>query len=718
MAIPGSVPISGFVAPTSELDTYPSHNAKYGLGGHRTVATIAERDAIPADRTEEGMTVYVVSEGKTYIYKSGGYEVEAGGAGAGISEVFATITDMNASVTTDRVEGEQVFVEEDTTVYAYNKALDQWDSFMVLDYYDKAAIDTMMLSAAVGLQYSLRDIPAGDDALTQLGAIVPATEGVLAILNDDAIYRWTKTSVDPDPETFAWQSFAVLSAGHTHDYDTLDNLPDLKKDALTELYGIQTVADEASVPVTEGVYYAEAEGTYWESDGAATANKTDWRLQTNLDKVVPDMAGNATKQLAVNATEDGVEWVDANTLKFTDVYKKIQTVQYQIAQASDIGTIAGMVEGELVYATLEDEIYEYNGAAWNLKTDFTLDIRNNLNLMDDVDTTGIANGSVLKWDDINSTWIVDTISTKISDVIKELYTISYEVADLAELNTLTGMGDGNLAYREDVDTFYEYNGSAWVARTNFKVDEEVPDTYTNAVATPEDVGGITAGSTFSAVSFSEMFDKLLYPYQAPAFSTFTISGLVAMEVGATLNGVQTFNWSTANAGNVVASTIEIEDVTGASILVTGSADDGTEDLDVGTISYNVPNTHVFRISGENTEGGTFTKTVSANWKWKWYYGESVATSLDEAGVEGLRVGGLLTSVAGTYSMAAGGYKYFAVPTSVSQPVTIKDAATNLDVDMQAPVTVSVTNGNGVVEDYKVYRTTNVLNGTINIVIGV
>jgi hypothetical protein len=71
MPILGSVPVSGFVAPTSEFDVYPSHKALYGHGGHRTVADLLERDSITPERREEGMTVYCIADGTTYRLEGG-----------------------------------------------------------------------------------------------------------------------------------------------------------------------------------------------------------------------------------------------------------------------------------------------------------------------------------------------------------------------------------------------------------------------------------------------------------------------------------------------------------------------------------------------------------------------------------------------------------------------------------------------------------------------
>lgn len=50
------------VVPLDTTDTHPSHEARYGRGGYRSVTTIAERDAIPLPRREAGMLVYVSSD--------------------------------------------------------------------------------------------------------------------------------------------------------------------------------------------------------------------------------------------------------------------------------------------------------------------------------------------------------------------------------------------------------------------------------------------------------------------------------------------------------------------------------------------------------------------------------------------------------------------------------------------------------------------------------
>jgi hypothetical protein len=68
--IPGSIRVTGFIAPTDTTDTYPTHDDTYGKGGYRVVANFTERNAIPEDRRKEGLLVKVLNagSGQTIIY--------------------------------------------------------------------------------------------------------------------------------------------------------------------------------------------------------------------------------------------------------------------------------------------------------------------------------------------------------------------------------------------------------------------------------------------------------------------------------------------------------------------------------------------------------------------------------------------------------------------------------------------------------------------------
>lgn len=67
MSVPGTLPITGPLAPTDTLDTYPTHFSIYGNGGFVEVADVTARDAITADRRHAGMWVYTIATDAVYV---------------------------------------------------------------------------------------------------------------------------------------------------------------------------------------------------------------------------------------------------------------------------------------------------------------------------------------------------------------------------------------------------------------------------------------------------------------------------------------------------------------------------------------------------------------------------------------------------------------------------------------------------------------------------
>ena len=256
--------------------------------------------------------------------------------------------------------------------------------------------------------------------------------------------------------------------------------------------------------------------------------------------------------------------------------------------------------------------------------------------------------------------------------------------------------------------------------------------FTNPSATTTTVGGILAGTTFpSNYDMQQMFDFLLYPFQQPTFSAFAIDGQsVTVEVGTSISGTKTFTWTTTNNSNVEANTLAIEDTTNASTLGSSLANDSSENLALGvTIQKTTPASHVWTISGDDTQGDSFSKTFTVEWRWRMYYGTSTNTTLNETQIEALAGSALTTAIADTWTLASGGYKYFCVPDSFDNINTITDDQTGFNVAMAdssdgytntangfSYQTVSVTNANGQTTNYRVYRTKNILGAAIDITI--
>jgi hypothetical protein len=90
-AIPGTNVVAPIV-PLDTADVHPTHEALYGKGGYRTVATTAERDAIPAARREEGMLVHVVADSTAYRLSANLTTWTVFNTGGGGSSAWADIT--------------------------------------------------------------------------------------------------------------------------------------------------------------------------------------------------------------------------------------------------------------------------------------------------------------------------------------------------------------------------------------------------------------------------------------------------------------------------------------------------------------------------------------------------------------------------------------------------------------------------------------------------
>ena len=250
---------------------------------------------------------------------------------------------------------------------------------------------------------------------------------------------------------------------------------------------------------------------------------------------------------------------------------------------------------------------------------------------------------------------------------------------------------------------------------------------TSPVTAP--VGGITAGQTFTNTPVTTLIDQLLHPYQYPGFTSFSISGAGNLEVGQTFSGNKTFNWGTSNSSNVQSNSISITDSTNSVVLATGLANTGSTVISISVVK-NSPATNTWTIQATNTLSGNFSTSTSITWYYRLYYGLSASTTLNAAGILGLSGNMLTNSIGRTYSFGAGNYKYFAWPTSFGGASSFKDASTNLNVAMADSSDdpffgnvqngyyyglVSVTNTYSITTNYRVYRSKNILGGSISII---
>jgi len=127
MSIPNTVTVAAPIAPTSELDTYPVTNPKYGLGSLRTVADSTERQAISTDRREVGMFVY---ESVNNAY----YTLVGGTDNANWRQVIMLIPDNQGNIHIDANIILTGYLETDTGIRGgTDEALEYLGNGMLMD---------------------------------------------------------------------------------------------------------------------------------------------------------------------------------------------------------------------------------------------------------------------------------------------------------------------------------------------------------------------------------------------------------------------------------------------------------------------------------------------------------------------------------------------------------------------------------------------------------
>jgi hypothetical protein len=272
---------------------------------------------------------------------------------------------------------------------------------------------------------------------------------------------------------------------------------------------------------------------------------------------------------------------------------------------------------------------------------------------------------------------------------------------------------------------YSSSGKLWQNADGSTTWIEVGSTdsiYTNPNPTPTTIGGIPSGSTFSGKTLKEMFDMLLYPYQAPAFSSFSSSLFGTYEVGQSLPpGIATVNYSIVNPSNVSPNSgIQSTSIPGATFTNPNPINLSAS----GSFTLNVPNssrltapgTMTISLQGTNTQSGTFNTSGTMTWRHRIFYGNSLNFVLSGSDVQGLAGSLLAANSPRTYSFPAGPgtYKWICYPDSMTLLTSFTDTGTGFSVPFEPPISVSVTNPYGVTISYNCHRSTNFLGGAISI----
>lgn len=116
--IEGGINLGAPILPATDEDIFPTHDARYGKGGYRSVANITERDAIPPARKEFGMVVHTRDDKLNWVWapNSGAVTINDGAwvleSNTILVESGEALLNLNAAVGTivTRTDNKKVYI--------------------------------------------------------------------------------------------------------------------------------------------------------------------------------------------------------------------------------------------------------------------------------------------------------------------------------------------------------------------------------------------------------------------------------------------------------------------------------------------------------------------------------------------------------------------------------------------------------------------------------
>lgn len=234
--------------------------------------------------------------------------------------------------------------------------------------------------------------------------------------------------------------------------------------------------------------------------------------------------------------------------------------------------------------------------------------------------------------------------------------------------------------------------------------------YSNSNPMPSKVGGWNKGSTFNEVPLTEMWTGLLYEFQNPQITQFSVNPN-SLEIGQELSTPITSSWKVSNQQN--ATNLEFYF-------------DGTKLLD--KLEYSANNKQITitpqrltqvgskrcELKLYDTKGGTASRSVNINWNNFMYYGILMKDSVEVSDLQSLNKK-ITNSPLGEFSFEMEGWKFIIYPAIYSH-TRIEDKNTKQQVDITQLSNISITNDYNVTQEFKVFRSTYKLNGSIDMII--
>ena len=144
--------------------------------------------------------------------------------------------------------------------------------------------------------------------------------------------------------------------------------------------------------------------------------------------------------------------------------------------------------------------------------------------------------------------------------------------------------------------------------------------YSNETPIPVTIGGITSGSTFSNVNILTIIDNLLYPYQYPSFSNFTLSNRITqLECGENWIGSTLASWTYTNSSNISTNTLSI--LQDASYIYENISINSPITIVLISASKSIDAQYItMKIQAKNSLNELFSRQFNVTWYMPYYFG--------------------------------------------------------------------------------------------------
>lgn len=243
--------------------------------------------------------------------------------------------------------------------------------------------------------------------------------------------------------------------------------------------------------------------------------------------------------------------------------------------------------------------------------------------------------------------------------------------------------------------------------------------------TATDITGIPEGTTIDVGTTAiEILEQILYPYQEVAFTSLTTGLASTYELGQTAgNDAATVSWTRSGpTGNWLENSAYIS----YSGLASGVAlTAGSPTANSASVSYPPfraitlgSNSVTISLTGAQEEGNNPSISQTRSWWSRLYWGKSTNPSLTDPSSLSFGNTSLITNKSTsnqtTTLTASAGAGYFYVFIHDDYDIS-KMTLGGFDVSLATTTTASVMNSYGFSTTYKIYRSTNQLNGDLSII---